>query len=92
MVVIHWIKNKPFVYRSERVNTFDIVTGTNGKRNVVEKQHVHSKYLGSYRTYRKSHPDGCFEDMITTAAKLKLLSQHPERLDMLRAIDDEVGV
>lgn len=90
MVVIKWRRGHPFVYKSERINTFGVGTDEGGHRTITEKSQIKSVYLGSYKTYRASHPDGRFEDILTLAAKLKMLADHPEHMTLLREIDKEV--
>lgn len=95
MAYIKWKKVSPgrvhpYVYRSERVKDFKVVPGADGKREVQEKSRIKSVYLGSYRSYREKHPNGVCDTLIPTETMLKMLSEHQERIDMLRRIDDEV--
>ena len=88
MVNIKWRgkdKDCPFVYKSERVKTFDVVG-----YETIEVSRVKSVYLGTYRSYRAKHPNGTFDQIMTSKARLNMMATHPRRLNMLHLIDEEV--
>ena len=88
MVNIKWRgkdKDKPFVYRSERAKTFKVVG-----YETIEKPVVKSVYLGTYRDYRYKRPNGTFDQIMTSKARLNMMSEHPERLKILHLIDETI--
>lgn len=85
MTYIKWRRGNPFVYKSERVKEFKTVG-----YETTEKEVVKSRYLGTYRSYREKRPNGTFESIVKTETRLNWLAKHPERLNMLNSIDEEV--
>lgn len=78
-------KDKPSVYKSERVKTFKTVG-----YETIETENVKSRYLGTYRSYREERPNGTFKSIVKSETRLNWMAKHPERLNILNSIDEEV--
>ena len=75
MVMIKWIDDKPYVYKSK---VFD-----SGEQKDV--------YQGTYKEYRQKNPGRTFNDDVKLSTIAKWIDMYPDRIKLLLLIDAEVG-